>query len=515
MTVPGEISTVAAVDRAAADALFTEIYQQYADRVRVYIWMNLDVWQKQLAEDLTSETFIEVWRLHILTGRWSNVEKPYGFLRLLARSKIGQHFSKKMHQERALDFGDPVNTPLVVTGHAYALERPDVVDLVRDLDAAMERMSAASTAWRDAHKESHHLRSMMGDGYNASRGGLTDETKRQLGGRLDAADAQEEQLLRAFRDTCRTVGQARADLEAVAGPNWRSSTGLPTNPDHSPAWKGNYRNDRSVTHCPAGHLLDLNNTHFEEDGARSCRACRNTRYQARRPEPSQDVRKTVDSETLAQARRMLADPACAHLSVQAIAEAVGTSSITLYKRIPDLAQLRSQHAKVGAAHAEAIENARRMLADPDCTLNLQQIADACGVGFKTLTRNLPEEVAANRQRRSVAGSNAEALERARHMLTDPDNEASPAQIAKACGFSDTTLRKLAAEEIAIFRQHEETRRQRLLQTVRTMLTDPDSRRGIAAIARACGTTDKWIYRNLPAEVAARSARKPVLAGAGR
>lgn len=514
MTVSGESSAVS-VDRAAADALFTEIYQQHADRLRHYIWRNLDVWQAQLAEDLTSETFIEVWRLHILTGRWAQVEKPFGFLRLLARSKIGQHFHLKRHQERALDFSDPTNTPILVTGHAYALERPDVVDLVRDLDAAMERMSAASTAWRDAHKESHRLRSLTEDGYNASRGVLTAEARQQLGARIDAADEQEEQLLRAFRDTCRTVGQVRAELETVAGPNWRSATGLPTNPDHSPTKKGNYRNDRSVTHCPAGHLLDLPNTHFEEDGARSCRACRNTRYQARRPRPSQDVRKTVDSETLAQARRMLADPACAQLSVQAIAEAVGTSAATLYHRIPDLPQLRRQH-KVGAYRVESIESARRMLTDPDCTLTLQQIADACGLScIKPLKKYLPKEVAANRQRRSVAGSNAEALEQARHMLTDPDSDATVAQIAKACGFADSTLRNLAPEEIAVCRRQEEIRRQHLLQTVRSMLTDPDNRRSIRAVAEACGVSNKWIYQNLPAEVAARSARKPVLAGAGR
>lgn len=395
MTVQVQRADLSAADLDAAAQQFTDIYRTYADRLCRFIWHRLDISEAQLAEDLTSETFMELWRRYMLAGRAASVEKPYGLLCTMARSQIGQYFNRMKNGEWALDFADPTNTPLLATGHAYALERPDVAGLVRDLDAAMEAMRAASKAWRDAHKDSHGLRSMLEDGYNASRGGLTESTKASLRQQLDDADQHEDQTLHTFRGTCARVGQIRAELEAVAGPNWTSSVGHPVNPAISVIKAGVYRNDRSVTHCPDGHLLDLNNTHFEEDGSRVCRACRNARYAARKAPAAPIAVRTISDEVIDKARAMLADPQCASLSLAAIGKSLGISYTTIVERLPAEVAARRSLRVIDPA---VIEAARQMLLDPSVTLTLAQIAEAVGCGVKTISRHLKPEIAARKAR---------------------------------------------------------------------------------------------------------------------
>jgi DNA-directed RNA polymerase specialized sigma24 family protein len=352
VTVQVEQADLSAADLDTAAQQMTEIYDLYWERLRLFIWKRIDLHQEHLAEDLASETFLELWRRYFLAGR--SVDKPYGLLCTMARSQIGQHFLRKGNTERALDFADPTNTPLLATGHAYALETPDLIHLTSELDAAMDRMTQASKTWRTKHKDSHQIRSLLNDDYNASRGGLLPETKKDLKNRLEAADREESDALHTFRQACHRVGTLRAEVEAAAGPNWRSSTGLPVNPEITSPIKGRYRNDLSVTHCPEGHLLDLDNTHFGEDGSRSCRTCTSARYQARRDAaPKHQAPSTVTAKTLDAARQMLADPANVRLSIKAIADAVGASSTTLHARIPDLADLRRTAKERAAALVEA------------------------------------------------------------------------------------------------------------------------------------------------------------------
>lgn len=395
MTVQAAAAPVASVDLDAAAQQMTEIYGLYWERLRVFIWKRLDLNQEHLAEDLASETFLELWRRYFLTGRGPEVAKPYGLLCTMARSQVGQHFIKRGNLERALDFTDPANTPVLATGHAYALERPDTTVMVRDLDDAMETMRAASTAWRDAHKASHGLRSMLADGYNASRGGLTEGARKTLRQQLADAEQHEDATLHVFRGTCARVGQLRAEVEAVAGPHWRSSLGLPVNPEITATKAGNYRNDRSMTHCPAGHLLDLNNTHFEEDGARQCRACKNARYAAARKSAPANTVNTVADDVLDKARALLADPAHADLSLAAIAKRLGISPTTISVRLAAEVAARRSPRDVDPA---AVAAARQMLADPSNTLTLAQIAASAGFGEKTMRRHLKTEIEARKAR---------------------------------------------------------------------------------------------------------------------
>ncbi|NUP37037.1 MAG: hypothetical protein HOY76_08465 [Streptomyces sp.] len=504
--VEDQPDTPGGVDLEAAGRRFTEIYEQYRTRLRSFIWRRLDLWQEQLAEDLTQETFFELWRLHLLKGR--DPEKPYGLLCTMARSQIGQHFQCKKNTERALDFTDPANTPIIATGHAYALETPGLTELTAGLDVAMDDMTAASKSWRDKHKDSHRLRSLLDDDYNVSRGGLTTETKEELAKRLELADAEEVEALKTFRGTCRRVGELRAEIEGLAGPNWRSVIGLPINPEITSVRKGVYRNDLSVTHCPDGHLLDLNNTTFGEDGSRKCRACRNADYAAGRDAaPKGKTVSTVSAEKIAAARTLLADPANAHRSIASIAKELGISSTTIHKRIPDVAELRRKHAKVGAGFQSTLERARRMLLDPNGTLGLHEIAAELGIAYTTIKNKLPEEAAVCRARLLASGVDAEALERARRMLLDPNGTLGLHEIAAELGIHYRKLQVRLPQEVATCQARKEARRIASHRAARAMLRDPECGLTLAAIANFCGFSPTHLRRILPDEVAAYRARQ--------
>lgn len=360
MTVQAAAGPVPDGDHGAIEQQFTEIYQQYRTQLARYIWRRLDLWQGQLAEDLANEAFIELWQ-HLLKGR--PVDKPYGLLCRMARTKLSYFWSLQKNKERLVDLGDPANAPVVATGHAYAADTPGLAVLSSQLDQAMERMADASEKWRSLHKEAHRHRKILGDDYRAGTGGVSAAWKERAEKDLGVAERRQALALKSFQDVCRRVGTLRAELESIGGANWKSSTGMPSSTGSSGGVKnGSVTADLDRTHCPEGHRLDLNNIHFDADGRRHCRACNDAsakRHQAkvRVTTPAKSGRapaRITSPEALAAARALLADPAMAGLSVVEIGGRVGLSSGVLYRRIPDLAELRraakeQADAPVGAA----------------------------------------------------------------------------------------------------------------------------------------------------------------------
>lgn len=339
MTVSAE-AAAPGVDRAVVEQQYTELYAEHWDRLVRFIRIRLDLHQGHLAEDLAQETFIQLWR-KMLKGTLGNPDTAYVLLAVMARHVISGHYEKKSSRERSLDFTDSVNTPLIGAGHSYAADAPELAPLAAELDAAMNRMSEASKIWREKHKESYKFRSLLSADYLASRGGTTPETRRRLAERLALADAAEAETLVSFQEACAVVGRLRAELETEAGPRWQSSTGMPTNPSITPTLKGRYRNDLSVTHCPAGHALDRDSTHFGEDGSRRCRPCHITEQGKARQEQraaaagTSQRRPTVKAELIDAARALLMDSSSANRSLKEIAESVGVSAATLHRRAPE------------------------------------------------------------------------------------------------------------------------------------------------------------------------------------
>jgi DNA-directed RNA polymerase specialized sigma24 family protein len=350
VTVQGETPTVPAADHQAADQLFTEIYAQHWDSIRRHIYFRLDQRHGHMAEDLAQTVFMRFWREYVLTGRLrdpDNARSVRALLKVMTQGPIRDFYELRSTQrDRSLDFTDPVNTPLINNGHTYALDSPELRAMVYSLEAAMDHMTACSEKWRALHKERYTLRSHLADDYLAARGGLTDDAKARIASRIEAADAEEGPALDAFRQACARVGKLRANIEAEAGVNWKSATGLPVAPETTAFRKGSYRNDRSVTHCPEGHLLEKDNVRFDKDGSRACRACKaaisakTTAARVKNP-TGRGARPTVSDDVINRARAILSDPNQAGRSLPSIAEQLGVSGATLLRRVPDYKDLRA------------------------------------------------------------------------------------------------------------------------------------------------------------------------------
>lgn len=267
MTVSGESST-APPARDAADAMFTEIYAAYCNRVRQFIRSRLHVSQQHLAEDLANETFIDLWK-SLLKGRGVQGQSPFPLLAYIARTKIAEHFKYQKNNEKPLDMADPCNRAVLEPGHSYAHGTPVLADLSNELDQAMDRMAAASELWRELHKEAHRSRRALSDGY---RGGVSEDVRRRSAEALHVAERRQVLALRELQESCRHVGALRLELEAAGGANWKSSAGMPA----SVAKNSNSRETTLPADCIHGHRMDLNNTHFFADGSRRCRICMDT-----------------------------------------------------------------------------------------------------------------------------------------------------------------------------------------------------------------------------------------------
>lgn len=350
MTVVAE-SAAAGVDRLAVDQQFAEIYAEHYERLRRHIYYRNQLSLASLAEDFAQETFMEMYR-KMLTGEL--IERPYGFLCFLSRQVVCHHLKLKRNTAfTAVDLDDPANTRIVATGHAYAPDYPELAATAAELDAAMDAMEKASHAWRTAHREKYKLRQALLADTQGTRVLLPERRERKQQD-LAAAEALEPQTLIRFQEACRRVGVLRGEMELAGGANYRSSSGLPASAASSEGTRvGSVTSDPSITHCLAGHRLDLDNVDFSATAQRRCRKClveTVKRYQERkgtrgglRPERGYG-RATIAVETVERARQMLLDPSN-EMSISAIAQSVGVTSSVLYRRLPDaLAERRVRRA---------------------------------------------------------------------------------------------------------------------------------------------------------------------------
>ncbi len=379
MTVAGEATAVPADQ-------FTEAYRANRARLVRYTSVFLDRGQVHLAEDLTQDAFIMLWTDQA-AGR-VDFDRPdlYGLLKLFARRAVHAHFKAARNNERTADLADPANGPLT-SGHSYAADVPHAALLVGELDDAMDRMAQASETWRNLNKESAQHRMRLDPAFREHLGGLSPARREAFEKQVREAEAREEKALEAFRARCLRVGQLRAEIEAVAGPNWRSSTGMPASQGKGAALS--FARDSSITHCPKGHLLDRLNTAFTPEGERRCRACcrdKNFRNKPRKTAAtaSKGTRTTTDPAVIEQARALLADPAAGH-TIRSVAELLGIAQMTLYRAFPGgIAAVR------GHRLSAPLLAARQLLADPAyLNASVAQIAEQVGSSDTTIYNRLP------------------------------------------------------------------------------------------------------------------------------
>jgi DNA-directed RNA polymerase specialized sigma24 family protein len=254
-----------------ADDLFTSLYAKYWRRITWYMRERLDDRHVDYAEDLAQETFIRFWRYYAVKGKPGS----YTLLTLQARSTLAAFYETRAAGERATDFADPVNAPLASACGTYAIGRPDMAPVVRELEAALEQMAEASQEWRGQHKAAGALRGRIAKCTKAEKIAQREAEYREATGRS-------ERLLITFRDACRRVGDLRAELERAGGPRWNASSGGPDAPAEREKTAGALKSDPTVTHCSKGHRLDLENANFDADGSRRCRTCKTDHERGRR-----------------------------------------------------------------------------------------------------------------------------------------------------------------------------------------------------------------------------------------
>lgn len=439
MTVPGQTPAVADDDREAAERQFTEIYAEHYARLCRFLRYRVSFRHIDRVEDLAQETFILLWKDYVLTGKLNDPENPFPLLATIGKGRVAKFYRLFSNGEFALDMGDPVNTPIFPVKHCYAVDSPHIAGLLRELDAAMDHMSQASKAWRDKHGESYTLRSRLFDTFHAGKGGLTPERRQQISADADAADAEETHLLDVFRTTCERVGALRAELEADAGPAWRSSLEMPVPRHARQGLHDGSLNDPSVTHCPAGHALTLANVHFGEEGQRRCRPCRlEQQRDAKAKNPRMGTaRATLSLDALDEAREVLSDPAQDHRELDEIVSAMGLSTTTLRRRIPEVLTDRRKRRDQLPAYVKnpKLGAARALLLDEQCDLTLEQVAAAVDIGVSSIFKQLPGELAERAKRQKP--DHSEAAAKIRAMLLNPDNTMSIADMCAAVGWSPT------------------------------------------------------------------------------
>ena len=403
MTVQADAFPVPGQD---ADEEYAQIFRVYYTRLVRYLAWLLKAPYHPLAEDLAQEAFLALWRDYVAKDGIREPEKVYGLLKVIARNRVHEHFKAGRNNESTIDFADPANRNLDGASHGYGLGTPGVSMLVAELDAAMERMTAASEKWRGLNKESARLRMLLADGYRDHLGGLSAYNRQEFEGQAAATEQEEETALAAFQETCRQVGDLRAEIERTSGANWRSCVGMPAS--QAPHAAYSYAKDPSATHCSKGHLLDRLNTAFTADGERRCRTCRreiNLRSKPRQVSTAvrSGARASVDSAVIERARELLADPEQDH-TIRSVAELLGVGTMTLYRAFPGgVAAVRGDRLSV------PLEAARELLADPAyLTVGVARIAKQVGSSDTAIYKRLPVA-----ELRAAAKAKAAELEAAR------------------------------------------------------------------------------------------------------
>lgn len=126
---------------AHARAQFEAIYRDHSRQITLYIAAHLHRTDRHLAEDLTSETFLRLWRS--LVGGLV-VERPRGILNTIANHVITDHFRLASSHERPTDFAFGNHTEIPGT----AADAPHLAGLLAELESAKERLAQAAADYR-------------------------------------------------------------------------------------------------------------------------------------------------------------------------------------------------------------------------------------------------------------------------------------------------------------------------------------------------------------------------------
>lgn len=385
----------ASLDQTAAVHRFEDIYRQWWKPLVYFITARISSRHISQAEDIAAEAFSELWTGFLAKGR-DVYEPASGLVFFLGRRQIAAFYSALIHQREAtVDLGDALNQRLL-RAHSYAIERPDVALLAAELDTALENMNALSKKWRTQHSETGRLRTDLESGARD----FLPATRQAKQERLDTMLAHSDQLLTSFREACTLVAELRRDLEAVGGPNWQSSTGMPASASRNYTKGQGTMSEPTRTHCGDGHELTLDNTLFTPKGAKRCRTCMAVSWRAarearkaagvprsrgNRPRPRVERTPAIAPDIVARARQMLLDDP--QLPMNHVAALLNVSNSTLWEQLQDVRQER-ERARAAAAD-EALDRARALLTDPDHKRSVDSVSKELHISKATLYERIP------------------------------------------------------------------------------------------------------------------------------
>lgn len=136
-----DLSMPAARTATTPQQQFDTIYRDHSRQITTHIAAHLYRTDRHLAEDLTAETFIRLWR-SLTAGL--HVEHPRALLNTIASRVIADHFRRASSREQATDFTAGNHTE-VASGAAYT---PHLAHLLTEVEQAEDRLTEACTAYK-------------------------------------------------------------------------------------------------------------------------------------------------------------------------------------------------------------------------------------------------------------------------------------------------------------------------------------------------------------------------------
>ncbi len=186
-----------------AEQQFEVIYRDHSRQINHFIASRLFRADAHLAEDLTAETFLRMWRT-LESG--VNVEHPRALLTTMAGRVIASHFQRRSAWESATDFA-LTNATEVASGAAGT---PHLVGLLGELERAKEDLAVAAEEYKAVSARYVQACGTLGAATRPESVARSEERRAALAEERDAA-------LGRFAEAGQVVALARAAWNAGAG----------------------------------------------------------------------------------------------------------------------------------------------------------------------------------------------------------------------------------------------------------------------------------------------------------
>jgi len=200
--MPGETFT------GTPEQILTDVIRLHGRRVQAVIGRRLGRRDPQLAEDLTQEVFIRLWRFYIAPGTVLDERLP-ALLTVLGRQVLCQHFNRRRNHETALDFTDPEQSA-ARTATGPASEVPHLAALFGDLERAKHDLEVIAADYRVAHRAHVNARTGL-------RTAVHPEAVARCTARVERLARAERLALDDFQAAAEDVAAYRAAWNSAAG----------------------------------------------------------------------------------------------------------------------------------------------------------------------------------------------------------------------------------------------------------------------------------------------------------